>query len=105
MIRVSGDTAFRLLANRHQRRLLLWFAEADPDEEAAIPADLAFLGDDVEQIESELRHTHLPMLAEAGVLDWDRGADSVRRGPLFDEMQPLLDVLVAHRDRLPDEWF
>lgn len=105
MIRISGDTAFRLLANRHRRRLLLRFAEADPDEEVAVPADLAFLGEDMETIETELHHTHLPMLSEAGVIDWDRGADSVRRGPLFDELQPLLELLIERRDRLPDEWF
>ena len=104
-MRVPGDTAFRLLTNRHRRRLLLWFTEEDPSVEAAIPADLTFLGDDMEEIESELRHTHLPMLAEAGVIDWDQGANTVRRGPLFAEMQPLLDLLADHRDELPDEWF
>lgn len=104
MIRIPGDTAFRLLADRHRRRLLLRFAEADPDEEAAVPDDLAFLGEDLETIGTELRHTHLPMLSEAGVVDWDRGANTVRRGPLFDELQPLLELLIERRDRLPDEW-
>lgn len=104
-MRISGDTAFRLLANRHRRRLLFRFAEADSDKEIAIPADLAFLGEDMETIETELHHNHLPMLSGAGVIDWDRGADTVRRGPLFDELQPLLDLLIERRDRLPDEWF
>jgi hypothetical protein len=104
MMRVSGDTAFRLLANHRRRRLLLWFAEADPDEEAVVPADLGFLGDDADTIETELHHTHLPMLSEAGVLDWDRGADVVRQGPLFNELRPLLKILIENRDRLPDEW-
>lgn len=104
-MRISGDSAFRLLANRYRRRLLLRFVEADPDDEVAVPDDLGFLGEDVKTIETELHHTHLPMLSEAGVLDWDRGADSVRRGPLFDELQPLLDLLIEHHNRLPDEWF
>lgn len=104
-MRISGDTAFRLLANRHRRRFLLRFTEIDPNEEVAVPDDLAFLGEDMETIATELRHTHLPMLSEAGVVDWDRGASTVRRGPLFDELEPLLDLLIERRDRLPDEWF
>ncbi|MBX0297136.1 hypothetical protein EGH23_19860 [Halomicroarcula sp. F27] len=50
-------------------------------------------------------HVHLPKLADYGLIEWDRENDEVRRGPNFDEMRPLLELLVANEDELPAEWF
>jgi len=46
----------------------------------------------------ELFHTHLPMLAERGYVHWDEEPLRVTRGPLFTEIEPLLDVLTAFAD-------
>ena len=38
----------------------------------------------------ELHHVHLPELQAAGVIEFDRCEETVRRGPRFDEGRPLL---------------
>ena len=50
-----------------------------------------------------LIHTHLPKLAELGYIDWNREDRSIRHGPQFDEVAPVLSVLTDNRDRLPGD--
>ena len=38
----------------------------------------------------ELHHVHLPELAAAGFVRFDRQADKVTRGPLFEAIRPYL---------------
>ncbi|MBV0923961.1 hypothetical protein KTS45_07065 [Halomicroarcula limicola] len=52
-----------------------------------------------------MHHVHLPKLADHGFIEWDRESDEIRRGPNFDRARPLLELLVAHEDELPAEWF
>jgi DNA-binding transcriptional ArsR family regulator len=42
-------------------------------------------------------HVHLPELAESGLVEWDRDANHVTRGPRFDDVKPLLEFLEDHR--------
>ncbi|MFC6952288.1 transcriptional regulator [Halorubellus litoreus] len=52
----------------------------------------------------EMRHVHLPKLADYGFIVWDRETNEVSKGPNFDEIRPLLALLVDHEDELPDDW-
>lgn len=45
-----------------------------------------------------LYHTHLPLLAQMGVVVSADADEHVRRGPSFGDIQPLLELLVANRD-------
>ena len=49
-------------------------------------------------------HTHLPKLEDEGFIGWDREENMVRKGPRFEEIQPLLELMHNHADKLPDEW-
>ncbi|ESP87200.1 hypothetical protein K933_15084 [Candidatus Halobonum tyrrellensis G22] len=40
-----------------------------------------------------LRHSLLPVLAEADLVCWDRERDLVSRGPEFDAALPFLDLI------------
>lgn len=64
--------------------------EADPDGDGrpAIP----------------IHHEYLPKLAETGFIEWDRGTDVVTRGPRFDEIAPLIDLMTNHPEELPEGW-
>ena len=46
----------------------------------------------------------LPLLDDAGVIEWDREADEIRKGPRFAEIRPLLELLDDHREELPSDW-
>ncbi|TMT81417.1 ArsR family transcriptional regulator [Haloterrigena sp. H1] len=37
-----------------------------------------------------LHHEHLPHLDEAGFIIWNRAADTIMKGPDFEELQPLM---------------
>ena len=55
----------------------------------------------------EVKHAHLPKLADHGFIDWDPGGPGrgrVKRGPEFEEVEPLLTLLHDHRTDLPDGW-
>ncbi len=52
----------------------------------------------------DLHHVHLPLLEEYGFITWDRATGRVTRGPQFQKIGPLLELLAAHADELPGEW-
>ncbi|ELY39910.1 DUF7344 domain-containing protein [Natronorubrum tibetense] len=116
----SLDLIFDLLSNRRRRYALYYMhdqpdgvatldelttavvdlQQADSSQEAAI-ADEADSGDDTDfetdcdqrqlRIRTELQHTHLPKLEDAGVLDHDRRSETVRYWT-----QPSLEEWLEH---------
>ncbi len=99
---------FDSLQNTHQRKLLLAALDSDPEECEAFSTTVGT--DDVSQtgyvdrLPVLLHHVHLPRLSAFGYIDWDRDSGTARRGPHFDEIEPLLRLLVAHADELPEDW-
>ena len=59
---------------------------------------------DLNRLKAELQHVHLPKLAEAGYIDWDAKTQTIRRGPNFNEIAPLLRLIDEHGDDLPAGW-
>lgn len=45
---------------------------------------------------------HLPKLAAHGYIDWDEETWQVTRGPKFEELRPLLRVLLANWSTLSE---
>jgi hypothetical protein len=99
------DRMFDALRHPYRRRILLLVGEDNPrDEEEFSVDDVATEDDDLELFTVELYHAHLPKLADAGYVEWDEDTHTVRQGPNFDEIAPLLRLIDAHRDELPDGW-
>lgn len=95
------DRIFESLSHRHRRLILLCIQDADVTQQA----DLLFReGTDPETTELELTHTHLPKLAEAGYIEWDQETGEISKGPRYDEIEPLLDLIATHADELPPDW-
>ena len=113
------DDLFALLADEPRRRVLVSLLDVESGvvtlEEAALTrgaaaraggsAPVGLAGeksvDDVSPAEVALRHVHLPKLAEADLIDWDREAGTVSRGPRFAQAEPLLRLLVRNQHELP----
>ncbi|MDF9744903.1 transcriptional regulator [Natrinema salsiterrestre] len=53
---------------------------------------------------TEMKHVHLPLLEDYGFIDWDEGNHEVTKGPKFDDIRPLLEMMARHRDELPEDW-
>ncbi|WP_458209880.1 DUF7344 domain-containing protein [Haladaptatus sp. NG-SE-30] len=102
----SLDRFLDILANKYRRRLLVALLEHNPqdDDDPQIPADVDLEDDEVESLQIQMNHTHLPRLEDAGFIEWNRDTNAVRKGPQFDEIRPLLELMQNHADELPDDW-
>ena len=101
----SLDRMFDALSHPYRRRILLLVSEHNPrDEDEFSVEELATEDDDLELLSTELYHAHLPKLAESGYIEWDEDIHSIRRGPNFDEIAPLLRLMNDHQDELPEGW-
>lgn len=59
----------------------------------------------LQRLEIELSHVHLPKLEAEGIVEWDREAGTVSRGPAFEEIEPALQLLAANPNAFPDKLF
>lgn len=96
-------TQLALLSSPERRALLGALAEASEDHtDGYRPLALVGRPDASERYRIELYHTHLPKLAANGLIRWDDDAGTVQKGPEWEKVVPLLELLSTHRDELPD---
>lgn len=99
------DEHFDALSNPHRRRLLVALLEHNPQRDDAVrPEDIHEGEKALEVLREGLFHIHLPKLEEAGFIEWNRDTHEVVKGPEFDEIRPLLELMQDHADELPDDW-
>ncbi|WP_254768047.1 ArsR family transcriptional regulator [Salinilacihabitans rarus] len=71
----------------------------------AVRVDELYCSDEApDPLLADLQHHHLPKLVDTGYVVRDEETRTVRRGPQFDEVAPLLRVLHDDRDVLPGDW-
>ena len=99
---VTLETVFSTLRDPVRRRLLTALTETDPlpIEEFVRAIDR---GESTGR-EIRLHHVHLPKLREADIVDWDPDTGVVRRGPRFEDVEAVVEVLRANEDALPGGW-
>ena len=87
--RESLGAVFAILKHPTRRRILLelqWGDEVDPTEFVRI---------------SELHHLHIPKMEEPEWIDWNERKGTIRRGPNYGEIEPLMELLLDNQDQLP----
>jgi len=97
---ISIDRAFELLSREHRRRVLYYLMD---NEGAASIDDIAehaagASDDAADAAAVGLHHTHLPRLADAGVIDYDRDTERVSLAANADRLGPYLE-LAAREER------
>lgn len=90
-----SDKSFDALANSQRRQLLFALLEESPQTDTPTAYDSP-----PETRRIEYLHTHLPKLDEYGYIEWSPGMNAVERGPRFDEIKPLLELLYSHQTEL-----
>jgi len=121
---VDTATLFELLAADLRRQVLFTLCDSDPIHlpEGLLPRGQtqssqaqnthldslsgpasASERDEMHEHTIQLEHVHLPKLDEAGFIEWERDTDTIRRGPLFDKVEPVLQLLAANQHRFPDD--
>ena len=53
----------------------------------------------------QLIHTHLPKLDSTGYIVWNRDAETIIKGPSWEEIEPVVRLLRDNRERLPNDTF
>lgn len=84
---LSLDSTLELLSD-YDRRCLLGYLRDDPDGTATVEELVDHLADkrakrtddapDIDRIETRLHHTHIPKLANAGVIEYDDRSGEIR---------------------------
>jgi hypothetical protein len=93
-----------MLSHPHRRRILTLLHDRNPRDEDEFELEGLTSDDELDNETIALIHNHLPKLAEAGFIDWNQEQHLVTRGPRFEEISPLIDLMVAHQDELPANW-
>jgi hypothetical protein len=98
------DSMLDALSNVHRRKLLMALLESNPQDD--LPRVSSADEGESEAMEHLIRmhHVHLPKLVEYGFIEWDQEKEEVTKGPAFDEIKPLLNLLAEHEDELPPGW-
>jgi hypothetical protein len=110
----DGANLSEQLASKNRRRVLVLLRESDA---LRIPEDVICRGavrsvtarneephpgqSAVRQLELRLRHTDVPKLEAAGLVDSDREARTVSRGPNFERVEPAVGLLVDNPQAFP----
>jgi hypothetical protein len=90
------DDTLKLLADSRRRAILKRLLAEEHLDEAVAVTDGG--EDDSAEAACELavlRHVHLPKLAAANVIQWDRESGVLARGRNFDRVRPLVESLSA----------
>lgn len=95
------DTQLAVVASAERRQILTALREKNPRQISEFAhVESSQLTDDTRL---RLHHVHLPKLEAHGFITWDPDSQTLTRGPQFDEIEPLLQVLHRNRDDLPVE--
>lgn len=100
----SVDDALDALADVQRRKLLMGLLNHNPQDDESVK--IADSETDAAALERmiEMKHVHLPKLENYGFIEWDRDRNEVSKGPAFEEIRPLLELLADHDDDLPEDW-
>lgn len=99
------DRVFKALAAEPRRQLVAALADAPAD--GAVPLPEAAMNPDVrsdpERADLELRHRHLPLLADADYVEWRSAPFRASRGARFAEVRTVFDGVAANAATLPEQ--
>lgn len=96
----SFDDALDALAHAQRRKLLVALLEHNPQDDSPVVLSDT---DAVERLVT-MNHVHLPKLEAYGFIEWHEESHEIVKGPNFDEIRPLLELLVENEDELPADW-
>lgn len=102
--RSTLDEVFEVLSQSPRRCILTALANANPREETEFAPQDFTRDEQREDVLARLHHTHLPKLDDADFIEWYPDSKTITRGPRFDEIVPLVELMNAHRDELPAGW-
>lgn len=97
----AADRTLTALSHVCRRRLLFeLYREQNSGDGAAVDyTEIAPFGTETGRV--RLYHVHLPKLEEFGYISWDEAEETVRTGPVWGEIEPVLELISTHHRDLP----
>lgn len=95
------DRALEALSHPCRRRLLFELYEEVNSRSGAAINYTNTRSFDIEKGRIRLYHSHLPKLEGAGYIEWNKAEKTIQRGPRWDEIEPLLELIHSHLYELP----
>jgi DNA-binding MarR family transcriptional regulator len=100
LCRPELDRIFDILSHHNRRLVLVLLQENATTTEADV---MCHTIRDKHSVQVSLIHNHLPKLEEAGYIEWDRDSTKIWRGPQFNEIEPILELIGTYTGALhPD---
>lgn len=93
-----------VLSHPHRREILTRLHALNPRDGDEFELEELTGKDELDDGTVNLVHVHLPKSADAGFINWDQERHVVTRGPRFQEIEPVIDLMLAHQDELPANW-
>lgn len=101
---ISFDDMVDALADVQRRKLMTALLEHNPQNDSPVViTDSEKDADELGRLVS-MNHVHLPKLVDYGFITWNEDTHEVEKGPDFDEIRPLIELLDDHKDELPEDW-
>ena len=102
---VPLDTIFRALSHPTRRHILTTLRQKQLRRSNEIPvAALTPDESDNGRFHVRLYHQHLPRLDTVGFISWNPDEETIRPGPNYGAITPVVDLLDANQDELPADW-
>lgn len=115
---INNDEVFDAMADNQRRQLLSSLFYEDPQpvpqlssvSQEILQAHEGFLREylsgsreiaNANKADIRTHHVHLPKLTEYGHVKWDQDAHATTKGPKFDDVKPLLELVENQRDERP----
>ncbi|WP_227133749.1 transcriptional regulator [Halorubellus salinus] len=100
----TPDEMLDALSHIQRRKLLLALLVHNPQDDESVVIDADESVDEELTRLVEMKHVHLPKLEEYGFISWNQDTNHVSKGPNFEEIRPLLELLADNEDELPEDW-
>ena len=93
---------FRILSHGTRRQIIGSLLEASSNRKLSLPeaANSPEYRINPKKLQKSLVHNHLPMMEQAGFIEWEEQEFSVERGPRFEEVAAVLLAIDAY-DEFP----
>ena len=98
------DAQLDALGHVDRRRLLIALLHAASEGDGTVELDQMASDTAERRLDVSMHHSHLPTLEAEGFVDTTEDDRAVTTGPRFEDIVPLLELLDANRDQLPDDW-
>lgn len=98
------NAVFKALSAEPRRQLVVSLLDSPADGSVPLPESAVNpnVPPNPDDLRRELFHRHLPLLADMGFVEWQSEPFVASRGPRFDEVAVVFEVLQANADDIPD---